>query len=180
MYLFVLPLCPCKFNTETYDVAHKYFWQHGQEAIEEEFVPCSSFQCASCQIILIAYVIHTEEHGGHECNHHEAHDALRVDAVVNVYAALGCVVGHEQEGFKAFKHAAESVQSSTFFKIGLYLVDLFSEAHTTCSPFLACPVLRARFAAAPSLMSRGILPVRSLVVLLHKCPVALGGQCRRQ
>ena len=108
--LLALPLGPGKLDTQTDDIADENLGQYSQEAIEEDLEKTSTCEGARSEIVLIADIVHTEQHGWHQSDDHHTHNALRVDGIVNVHAtSLRRVVGHVKEGLKAVEHRAEGM-----------------------------------------------------------------------
>ena len=98
-------------------------YDEGWETKEEYLAERGAVERACSEIVLIADIVHTEQHGRHQGDDHHTHNALRVDGVVNVHATSLCrVVGHVKEGLKAVEHRAEGMQLTTLLEVRLHLI----------------------------------------------------------
>ncbi len=76
--------------------------------------------------VLVTHIIHTEEQSRNQGDYHKAHDALRVDRVVNAGSALRCRVRHVQETLETIEDTLEGMKLTSLLEVGLYLVEIIS------------------------------------------------------
>ena len=114
------PLGNDELNAESDDIGDNDFWQYGQKTVAEELPKCSVE--SGCVIVLIADVVHAEEHRREEGDDNEGHDAFRVDGVVDADSYFRCFVRDEQETFHAFEYRVETMQFPSSFEAGPDLV----------------------------------------------------------
>ena len=77
-----------------------------------------------CHCVLITHVIHAEEQGRQQGNHHETHDALAVDSIVDVHASYAALrVGHEGKRLEPIHQRAEGMELAAFLNVGMYVIE---------------------------------------------------------
>ena len=120
----VLPLCNRELDAEADNVADNNLRQNGQEAVPEHAPERRIGQVTCGESVLVTHVIHTEEQSRHQGNHHETHDALAVDSIVDIHAtyAAGCV-RNESKRLETVHQRAESVELATFLNVGMYVIE---------------------------------------------------------
>ena len=102
--LLTLPLGHGELDAETYKVRNDNLRQHCEEAVAKHLHEGSRCQHPSCCEVLITYIVHTEEERGYQCKAHHNHHTLAIEAVVDVGAALGGMVGNEEECLEPAEH----------------------------------------------------------------------------
>ena len=122
----MLPLSPGKLDAETHDVANQQLREDSQESEAEDLDEAGSIQCTCSLEILVSHIIHTEEQSRNQGDYHKAHDALRVDGIVDAGSALRCRIRHVQEALKTVKHALEGMQLTSLLEVRLYLIEIIS------------------------------------------------------
>ena len=122
----MLPLSPGKLDAETHDVANQQLREDSQESEAEDLDEAGSIQCTCSLEILVSHIIHTEEQCRNQGDYHKAHDALRVDGIVDAGSALRCRIWHVQEALKTVKHALEGMQLTSLLEVRLYLIEIIS------------------------------------------------------
>ena len=75
-----------------------------------------------CRVVLVAYVVHSEEQSRQGGNNHHAHDAFRVDGIVDVRSRFRSGVRHIEERFQAVKNALEGVELASWLEFRLYFI----------------------------------------------------------
>ena len=113
-----------ELDAETNNIADNNLRQNGQEAVPEHAPERSIAQMTCSESVLVTHVIHTEEQSWQQSNHHETHDALAVDSIVDVHAtyAAGCV-RNESKRLETVHQRAESVELATFLNVGMYVIE---------------------------------------------------------
>ena len=120
--LLTLPLSPGKLDAETYDVADQNLRQYGEEAEAENLEERGRSQRACSEIVLIADIIHTKQHGWHQGDDHHTYNTLRVDGIVNIDTRLRSIIRHKRKCLKTIEDTAESMQLATLFEAWPHLV----------------------------------------------------------
>ena len=123
---FTFPLRPGKLDAKADDVAHQNLREHSKKTVEEYLKEASGSQCAGSKIVLITYIIHSEEQGRHERYHHKAHYALRIDGIMYAYSAFRSGVGHIEECVHTVVNALEGMKLAVLFKVRAYLIKIIS------------------------------------------------------
>jgi len=122
LYLFVFPLRPSKLYSKSYGIANNHLWQHGEEAEEEQIKETGIGQMTCCRVVLVAYVVHSEEQSRQSGNNHHAHNAFRVDGIVDVRSHFRGCVRHIEEGFQSVENALEGVELASWLEFRLYFI----------------------------------------------------------
>ena len=85
----------CELYAQSHDIGNQVEREYLQEAVPYHLP--EAHVCAGGKIVLVAYVVDSEEQGGDQGDHHDDHDSLEVIAVPDVRAALRDGIGYSQE-----------------------------------------------------------------------------------
>ena len=177
----MLPLCPSKLDAETYDVAYQYFGQYGQESIAKHLPETSRGKCTGSQIVLITHIVHAKKQSRHQGYHHNTHDTLGIDGIVNAYTTLGSGIGHQNETLKTIVQTPQGLELASFLEIRPYLIKKTFQIHSSKRfLYVICPILLSQSFAIPIWRNRQILPRQSPLDSPRKYPIAPDGQYLRQ